>query len=262
MHARHAFALASIAFVAGCQPDSRPTASADDGSSRARAVAPAPKAPEDALAGRAPARARDREAFAAALAVALLTPADPPAKTRRPPVSEGDIVLGADSAPVTVLVFGDHQCPYTARATAKLVELQRSYGDDRVRLAWKSLPLQMHRSARLLARGGEAVARLGGPSAFFRYSADAFAAPRNVVMEDVASYARRAGVAAETVAVLLRTEDAELDAKIEADIQLASELGIRAVPYVFINDQELAGDAPREELAQRIESELSLTPAR
>ena len=49
---------------------------------------------------------------------------------------------GATSPLVTIVVFYDYQCPFSARLAEALAELQPIYGDT-LRVVWRQLPLPM-----------------------------------------------------------------------------------------------------------------------
>src|SRR5207253_2354758 len=51
-----------------------------------------------------------------------------------------DHIRGPDDAPVTLLEYGDFECPYCGQAEAVVRELLSSFGDE-VRYVWRHLPL-------------------------------------------------------------------------------------------------------------------------
>ena len=67
---------------------------------------------------------------------------------------------GPDRAPVTLVEYGDFECPYCGRAEPAVRELLAGYGD--LRYVWRHLPLtDVHPHALLAAEGAEAAARQG-----------------------------------------------------------------------------------------------------
>jgi Na+/H+ antiporter NhaA len=73
---------------------------------------------------------------------------------------EHDHVRGPDEAPVTIVEYGDFQCPYCGRAEPVVRELLADFGD--VRYVWRHLPLSdVHPSAQLAAEAAEAAAAQG-----------------------------------------------------------------------------------------------------
>lgn len=75
--------------------------------------------------------------------------------------SERDHIRGAPDAPVTLLEYGDYECPYCGQAEEVVRELLSSFGDD-LRYVWRHLPLNdVHPSAQLAAEAAEAAGAQG-----------------------------------------------------------------------------------------------------
>lgn len=71
-----------------------------------------------------------------------------------------DHVRGPERAPVTVVEYGDYECPYCGQAEPVVRELLRDFGD--VRYVWRHLPLtDVHLFAQLAAQAAEAAAAQG-----------------------------------------------------------------------------------------------------
>ena len=74
---------------------------------------------------------------------------------------ERDHIRGPDDAPVTLVEYGDFECPYCGQAEGVIRELLSSFGDD-VRYVWRHLPLNdVHPNAQLAAEAAEAAAAQG-----------------------------------------------------------------------------------------------------
>src|SRR5215469_14432146 len=68
-----------------------------------------------------------------------------------------DHIRGPKNAPVTVVEYGDFECPYCGRAEPAVRELLADFGD--VRYVWRHLPLtDVHPHAQLAAEAAEAAA--------------------------------------------------------------------------------------------------------
>ena len=77
------------------------------------------------------------------------------------PVSERDHAQGPATAPVTLVEYGDYQCPYCGRAHPIVKELQRRLGDQ-LRFVFRHFPLtQSHAHAQQAAEAAEAAAAQG-----------------------------------------------------------------------------------------------------
>ena len=76
---------------------------------------------------------------------------------------ERDHVRGPDDAPVTLVEYGDFECPYCGQAEPIVRELLAGDGD--LRYVWRHLPLtDVHPHAQLAARGGRGGRRAGRAS--------------------------------------------------------------------------------------------------
>lgn len=73
------------------------------------------------------------------------------------PIDESDHVLGPADAPVTLVEYGDFQCPYCRAAHFYLQSVLAEMGDD-LRFVFRHMPLsQVHPMAQLAAEAAEAA---------------------------------------------------------------------------------------------------------
>jgi Na+/H+ antiporter NhaA len=71
---------------------------------------------------------------------------------------ERDHVRGSADAPVTLIEYGDYECPYCGQAEIVIRELLQSFGDE-LRYVWRHLPLNdVHTHAQMAAEAAEAAA--------------------------------------------------------------------------------------------------------
>jgi protein-disulfide isomerase len=74
-----------------------------------------------------------------------------------PPVGPGDHVLGDPDAPITLVEYGDYECPYCGRAHLVVKEVLRQLGSE-ARFVFRHFPLvQVHPHALLAAEAAEAA---------------------------------------------------------------------------------------------------------
>src|SRR5438445_3767940 len=74
------------------------------------------------------------------------------------PVSQRDHQQGPETAPVTLVEYGDYECPYCGEAYLIVKVIQRRLG-DRLRFVFRNLPLtQSHPHAEHAADAAEAAA--------------------------------------------------------------------------------------------------------
>ncbi|MDB4959742.1 MAG: bdbD [Myxococcales bacterium] len=81
--------------------------------------------------------------------------------TLRVPVSERDHLKGPPWAPVTLVEYGDYQCPFCGQAFLVLQELERRLGND-LRFVFRHFPLsEIHPYALGAAEAAEAASAQG-----------------------------------------------------------------------------------------------------
>jgi len=153
------------------------------------------------------------------LIVDLAEPVDP----------ERDHIRGPEDAPVTVLEYGDFECPYCGQAEPVLRELLRDFGD--VRYVWRHLPLNdVHASAQQAAEGAEAAAEQG---AFWEMHDLLLEHQDALRVPDLVGYARDLGLDADRFEDDLRTRAGA--ARIAEDVDSADLSGVSGTPTFFIN---------------------------
>jgi protein-disulfide isomerase len=191
------------------------------------------------------------------LAVQGLAPDHGTASPLPPPVSNDDATAGERDARVAAIVFGDLECPFTARTVTVLRSLQEAYGRAMLRLVWKHRILDFHRRARPAARSAQAVFLLAGGDAFWRFLDDATGESSRLADRDLAAWAENAGASASSYAWLTRDGTSELDEKLDADARLAEQQSVRSVPVVWIGAQRFDGAQRREVYAAALDDQLS-----
>src|SRR2546430_13814033 len=100
------------------------------------------------------------------------------------PISSKDPTWGARTAPVTLVLFSDYQCPFCGKVEETITQLKQKYGADKLRIVWKNSPLPFHKDARPAAIAGETVFRLGGNKAFWKWHETAFQNQRTLTPEN------------------------------------------------------------------------------
>ena len=74
------------------------------------------------------------------------------------PISKRDNVQGPDGAPVTLVEYGDYECPYCGQAYPIIKNIQTNSGDD-LRFVFRNFPLtQVHPHAQQAAEAAESAA--------------------------------------------------------------------------------------------------------
>lgn len=170
------------------------------------------------------------------------------------PVGDDDPQRGRADALVTVVAFGDFQCPFCARANPTLDRLAETYGPEQVRIVWKHLPLPFHVHARPIAEMSAAVMKLGGNEAFWRFHRAAFADGGRQDEQSLGELARATGYDARTLGQAVAEHGV---AKVDADEALAGRLGVRGTPGFMINGVFLSGAQPYDQFAAIVDAEIA-----
>jgi Na+/H+ antiporter NhaA len=178
------------------------------------------------LTARLPKRLKIRALLGtAAPVIDLVVPVDP----RR------DHIRGPKKSPVTVVEYGDFECPYCGLAEPAVRELLADFGD--VRYVFRHLPLtDVHPHAQLAAEAAEAAARQGS-----------FWGMHDVLMEhqgalttrDLIRYATDLGLDTARFAEDLRTHAGA--ARVAGDVDSADLSGVSGTPTFFINGRRHYG---------------------
>lgn len=171
------------------------------------------------------------------------------------PVTRADPWWGDPLAPVTVVVWGDYECPFTSRYMATLEQLKEAHGPDRLRVVWKHNPLPFHRNARSAHLAAEAVFRLGGAEAFWKFHALAFANQRALTPESLEAWAAEAGVDRAAFRASVERQQ-QLEPKVEQDLAAGKAIGVRGTPTSFINGVLVSGAQPIDKLRSVIDEQL------
>ena len=146
-----------------------------------------------------------------------------------------DHVRGPDQAPVTLVEYGDFECPYCGRAEPAVRELLADYGD--LRYVWRHLPLtDVHPHALLAAEGAEAAASQGK---FWQMHDQLLDHQGALTAQDLIRYAGEIGLDTERFTRDLRNHAGET--KIAADMDSADLSGVSGTPTFFINGKRHHG---------------------
>jgi protein-disulfide isomerase len=138
-------------------------------------------------------------------------------------------------------------------------QLKEKYGKSKLRVVWKSNPLPFHPNAKPAAIAAEAVFRLGGSAAFWKFHGTAFANQRELSPAKYEQWAADAGVdRAKFKAMIAKPE---LAAKIDADMAVGKSAGVTGTPASFINGVFLSGAQPIDKFTAIIDEQLAAAKA-
>jgi Na+:H+ antiporter, NhaA family len=172
--------------------------------------------------------------------------------TLRPPVDiERDHVRGAPGAPVTLVEYGDFQCPYCGDAYPVVHQLLERFG-ERLRFVFRHMPLSdLHPRAEAAAEAAEAAAAQGR---FWEMHDRLFTHQQQLSDEDLRGHAEAIGVDIERFERDLR--ERRHAGRVAEDYRSGARSGTPSTPRFFINGFIHLGSPSRVELEEAISAEL------
>jgi protein-disulfide isomerase len=154
----------------------------------------------------------------------------------RPAVSASDHAAGPADAPVTLVEYGDYECPHCGRAYPIVRELQKRMG-RRLRLVFRNFPLaEIHPHAEHAAEAAEAAAAQGK---FWEMHDVIFEHQAHLADADLVRYAKDLGLDAGRVKDELAA-GAHLD-RVREDFGSGVRSGVNGTPTFFINGTRYDG---------------------
>ena len=182
---------------------------------------------------------------------ALLGTADVITDLMVPVDDKRDHVRGPEKAPVTVLEYGDFECPYCGLAEPAVRALLGDFAD--VRYVWRHLPLNdVHQHAQAAAEASEAAARQG---AFWEMHDLLLEHQGELTMRDLIGYARWLGLDIDKFTTDLRKHAGA--AHIAEDVDSADLSGVSGTPTFFVNGLRHYGAYDIESLSKAVKLALA-----
>jgi protein-disulfide isomerase len=153
------------------------------------------------------------------------------------PVTARDHVRGGAHALVTLVEYGDFECPFCGRAEPIITDAMQRMGED-LRLAFRHFPLlQAHPHALSAAEASEAA---GAQGQFWPMHDMLFANQDALEEDDLVSYAGELGLDVDRFVEDL-VNDVHLD-KVQRDFRSGVASGVHATPTFFIDGLRFDGD--------------------
>jgi len=200
------------------------------------------------------------------LAFALFAAAPAPAETEQPVFQDktallvagplGDIAIGAEDAPVTMIEYASMTCPHCAHFDAEILpELKKKYIDTgKVRLIFREFPLDR------LAVAAAMLARCVDKEKFFPFVDVLF---KNQLtwatehpLEPLKELSKQAGLSEDSFDKCLANQEV-LDGIVWVQDRAQKEFEVHSTPTFFINGREVRGAVPVAEFEQIIDAQLN-----
>ena len=154
-----------------------------------------------------------------------------------PPVDpDRDHIRGPADAPLTLVEYGDFECPFCGRATGAVADLRERFGDQ-LRYVFRHLPLSdVHPHAQLAAEAAEAAAPQGK---FWEMYDRLFAHQDRLATTDLLEHAAAVGLDVPRFARDLGS--ARYTRRVQQDVESAEASGVGGTPTFFIGGRRHTG---------------------
>ena len=170
------------------------------------------------------------------------------------PVSARDHAAGPAGVPLTLVEYGDYQCPYCGAAYPVVKRLQKTLG-KKLRFVFRNFPLiQAHPYALIAAEAAEAAALQGK---FWEMHDLLFEQQAHLKPDIISLWAKTIGVNLEKFEDNIK--QGVVEKRIKEDRQSGIRSGVNGTPTFFINGTRYDGPTDYDSLLAALES-LVLRP--
>jgi protein-disulfide isomerase len=163
---------------------------------------------------------------------------------------------GPEKAAVTIVEFSDMQCPHCAKAAPGIEQLLAQ--EPEARFVFQNFPLPMHDWAEKAADYVDCVGRATN-DAVWKFIQKTFDDQANITAsnadEKLKAIATASGANGDQIAACAAKGDTI--ARVETSLALGKSLGVTGTPTLFINGQNLPGNAPDELLKKIVDFKAS-----
>ncbi len=165
--------------------------------------------------------------------------------------TEGYPSWGNPKAPVTIVEFADFMCPYSSRVLPVLKRIKEEYGEDKIRLVFRDLPLPSHSRAIPAAIAAHCANEQG---MFWQYHDILFENQIALEDNDLKDYAKKLNLDLKKFEECFNTKRPQNI--IEKSMVEADTLGIQGTPSFIINGTLMRGMLPFENFKKKIDKIL------
>jgi protein-disulfide isomerase len=150
-------------------------------------------------------------------------------------IAAGDTpVRGPKDAPVTIVVFNDYQCPFSARFHPPVLEVLKMY-PKHVRFMIKNFPLPFHPQA---APAAKAVMAAGEQGKYFEMSDALLADNSDLSEERFKKEAEKIGLNIKKFLKDYKEQDARWEQSLQKDKELAEKVNFEGTPTFYLNGRK------------------------
>jgi Na+/H+ antiporter NhaA len=175
-------------------------------------------------------------------------------KLIRPIDPDRDHIRGDPNAPLTLVEYGDYECPFCSRATGGIDEVLERFGEN-LRYVWRHLPLErVHPRAFDAARAAEAAGLQGK---YFEMGRMLFAHQDDLEWSDIYRYANEIGLDLERFDQDVRVHPTKVLQRVQDDAQDAELMDLNSTPTFFVNGKRHKGPWDAASLIRALEAARS-----
>jgi protein-disulfide isomerase len=165
-------------------------------------------------------------------------------------------VEGPANAKVSIVEFGDFQCPACGSAYPVVTQIEQNY-KGKVKFVFRNYPLPVHKNAKVAAQAAEAA---GAQGKFFEMyhklydNQKAWSDSNDALNEFFVKYAKEIGIDVNKFSTEVKAS--KYTEKIQNDQNDGNAVGVSATPTFYINGVEQVGGLPYDEFKAKIDEAL------
>lgn len=174
-----------------------------------------------------------------------------------PKINAEDPRIGNEEAPIKIILFSEHQCPFCAKFFKDIVAITKKF-ENKVELIYKDLPLEFHPQAMNAAIAGECA---NDQEKFWEMSTKLYATQKQ--WGELDDDKAKAFFKRQAINLKLNIEDfgvcldeGQHKEDIEKSKKQAEEFGISGTPSMFIGDEFIGGVVPVKQLEEIIQEKI------
>lgn len=169
----------------------------------------------------------------------------------KPSVNSNDHVQGNKNAPITLVEYGDYQCPHCGHAYPIIKSIQKKFG-DKLKFVFRNFPLaELHPNATNAAVATEAAS----PQHKFWEMHDIIFENQQYLRDvDLIKYATKTGLNLEQFESDF--EKPEFLQKVDADFESGVRSGVNGTPSFFINGEKYNGSWEENDFVAHLEASV------
>ena len=164
--------------------------------------------------------------------------------------------IGPKNAPVTIVEFGDFQCPFTRKAEDTLKQIFAKY-PNKIKLVYIGHPLWLHEHARFAEKAARCANEQGK---FWPYHDALFADQSKLAEADLKATAARLKL--DTKQFNKCYDEGTYEHDLATDQLLAGSLRIEGTPTFYVNGRLVFGAESADEFEKIVDQELAATGSR